>query len=105
MAYQITLSEQDYAALAAAAARSGTDPERLLHDMIQRLQPSSPGTDGSSLLRPPSLSSFPRISVFGPLGRYLRQIALIFYFEELSESSRKLDTNVFYLTHGDGFSE
>ena len=41
MAYQITLSEQDYAALAAAAARSGTDPERLLHDMIQRLQTSS----------------------------------------------------------------
>jgi len=41
MAYQITLSEQDYAALAAAAARSGTDPEHLLHDMIQRLQTSS----------------------------------------------------------------
>jgi hypothetical protein len=30
MAYQITLSEQEYAALAAAAAKSGTDPERLL---------------------------------------------------------------------------
>jgi hypothetical protein len=41
MAYQITLSEQDYAALAAPAARSGTDPERLLHDKIQRLQSSS----------------------------------------------------------------
>ena len=41
MAYQITLSEQDYAALAAAATRNGTDPERLLHDMIQRLQTSS----------------------------------------------------------------
>ena len=41
MAYQINLSDQEYAALAAAAARSGTDPERLLHDMIQRLQPSS----------------------------------------------------------------
>ena len=41
MAYQINLSEQDYAALAAAAARHGTDPEQLLHDMIQRLQPSS----------------------------------------------------------------
>src|SRR5947207_12859723 len=41
MAYQITLSEQDYAALAAAATRNGTDPERLLHDMIQRLLPSS----------------------------------------------------------------
>ena len=41
MAYQIILSEQEYAALAAAAAKSGTDPERLLHDMIQRLQNSS----------------------------------------------------------------
>jgi len=40
MAYQITLSDQEYAALAAAAAKSGTDPERLLHDMIQSLQPS-----------------------------------------------------------------
>ena len=38
-------------------------------------------------------------------GRYLWQIALVFYFEELSESSRKLDTHVFYLTHGDSFSE
>jgi len=43
--------------------------------------------------------------VFGPLGRYLRQIALIFDVEELSESSRKLDTNILYLTDGDGFSE
>ena len=43
--------------------------------------------------------------MFGPLGRYLRQIALIFYVEELSELSRKLYTNVFYLTHGDGFGE
>jgi hypothetical protein len=41
MAYQITLSEQDYAALTAAAARRGTEPEQLLHDMIQRLQTSS----------------------------------------------------------------
>jgi hypothetical protein len=41
MAYQITLSEQEYAALAAAAAKSGTDPERLLHDMIQSLQTPS----------------------------------------------------------------
>ena len=41
MAYQISLSEQDYAALAAAAAKSGTEPEQLLHDMIQRLQPST----------------------------------------------------------------
>src|SRR5207244_12654288 len=44
-------------------------------------------------------------SVFGALSRYLGQIAFLFYIEELSESSRKLDTNVFYLTHGDGFGE
>ena len=36
MAYQITLSEQDYAALAAAAVRNGTAPEQLLHDLEQR---------------------------------------------------------------------
>ena len=41
MAYQITLSDQEYAALAKAAAKSGTEPEQLLHDMIQRLQTSS----------------------------------------------------------------
>jgi hypothetical protein len=41
MAYQITLSEQDYATLTTDAAESSTNPERLLHDMIHRLQPSS----------------------------------------------------------------
>ncbi len=41
MAYQITLSDQEYAALVAAAAKSGAEPEQLLHDMIQRLQTSS----------------------------------------------------------------
>src|SRR5947209_2735841 len=41
MTYQITLSDQEYAAVAAAAAKSGTEPEQLLHDMIQRLQTSS----------------------------------------------------------------
>lgn len=41
MAYQITLSEQDYAALAAAAVRNGTAPEHLLHDLIQSLHSSS----------------------------------------------------------------
>ncbi len=41
MTYQITLNDQEYAALAAAAAKSGTDPEQLLHEMIQRLQTSS----------------------------------------------------------------
>ena len=43
MVYQITLSEQDYAALAAAAVRNGTAPEQLLHDLIQNLQTSLPG--------------------------------------------------------------
>src|ERR1700716_1242644 len=38
MAYQITLSDQEYATLAAEAAKNGTQPEQLLHDMIQRLQ-------------------------------------------------------------------
>ena len=42
MTYQITLSDQEYAALAAAAARSGREPEQLLHDMIERLQTSTP---------------------------------------------------------------
>ena len=41
MTYQITLSDQEYAALAIAAAKSGTDPEQLLHDMIQHLQTPS----------------------------------------------------------------
>ena len=41
MAYQITLNDQEYAALAAAAAKSGTDPEQLLREMIQHLQTSS----------------------------------------------------------------
>jgi len=41
VAYQITLSDQEYAALAAISAKTGTDPERLLHEMIQCLQTSS----------------------------------------------------------------
>ena len=41
MTYQITLSDQEYAALAAAAAKSGTEPEQFLHNMIQHLQTSS----------------------------------------------------------------
>lgn len=40
MTYQITLSDQEYAALVVAANRSGTEPEQLLHDMIQNLQNS-----------------------------------------------------------------
>ena len=43
MAYEMTikLTDQEYAALAAEAARNGKQPEMLLHDMIQDLQPSS----------------------------------------------------------------
>lgn len=43
MAYQmtVTLTEQEYAALAAEAAKNGKQPEMFLHDMIQRLQPVS----------------------------------------------------------------
>lgn len=41
MAYQISLSDQEYAMLSAAAAKSGTQPEKLLHDLIQHLQISS----------------------------------------------------------------
>ena len=41
MTYQISLSEQDFTTLAAAAVRSGTEPEQLLHDLIQSLQLSS----------------------------------------------------------------
>lgn len=43
MAYQmtVTLTDQEYATLVAEAARNGKQPEMLLHDMIQRLQPSS----------------------------------------------------------------
>jgi translation elongation factor EF-4 len=37
MTYQITLNDQEYAALVAAAAKSGTDPEQLLREMIRRL--------------------------------------------------------------------
>lgn len=41
MTYQITLNDQEYATLAAAAAKSGTNPEQLLREMIQRLPASS----------------------------------------------------------------
>jgi hypothetical protein len=43
VSYQITLSDQEYAVLAAAAAKSGTEPEQFLHDRIQRLHTSSQG--------------------------------------------------------------
>ncbi len=44
MTYHITLNDQEYAALAAEAAKNGMYPEQLLHAMIQRLQtfPQSP---------------------------------------------------------------
>lgn len=41
MAHQITLNDQEYAALVAAAAKSGTEPEQLLREMIRRLPTSS----------------------------------------------------------------
>lgn len=41
MAYQIILSEQEYATLVAEATKNGTQPEKILHDMIQRLQTTS----------------------------------------------------------------
>lgn len=41
MTYRITLSDQEYAALADAAAKSGSDPEELLHRIILNLQTTS----------------------------------------------------------------
>lgn len=41
MTHQIILNDQEYAALAAAAANSGTDPEQLLREMIRHLPTSS----------------------------------------------------------------
>lgn len=42
MSYQMTihLTDQEYATLAAEAARNGQRPETFLHNMIQRLQPT-----------------------------------------------------------------
>lgn len=43
MAYQITLSEEDYAALSAASARTGEPIEQLVHEAIaQRYSTSQP---------------------------------------------------------------
>ena len=43
MAYQmtVTLTEQEYQALAAEAARRGKPPETVLHDLIEHLQSTS----------------------------------------------------------------
>ncbi len=38
MAYQISLNDEEYAILAAEAARSGLDPEQLLHKIIYKMQ-------------------------------------------------------------------
>ena len=47
MAYEMTirLTDEEYAALAAEAAKSGKRPEALLHEiMLQKLQPPQPTT-------------------------------------------------------------
>ncbi len=43
MAYEmtVTLTDQEYAALATEAARNGKKPEALLHDMVQNLEKGS----------------------------------------------------------------
>ena len=41
MAHEITLTDREYAILATEAQKSGLQPETLLHEIIQRLQPSS----------------------------------------------------------------
>lgn len=41
MTYRITLSDQEYAVLTDAAAKSGSDPEQLLHSIILNLQTST----------------------------------------------------------------
>jgi hypothetical protein len=41
MAHQINLSDEEYEILAAEAARSGLDPEQLLHKTICKMQPST----------------------------------------------------------------
>ena len=42
MAHQIALSEEDYAALAAASAQTGEPIERLLHEAITARYPQEP---------------------------------------------------------------
>ena len=47
MAYEMTirLTDEEYTALAAEAAKSGKQPETLLHDlMLQKLKPPQPTT-------------------------------------------------------------
>jgi hypothetical protein len=39
MTHQINLSDEEYEILAAQAARSGLDPEQLLHKTIYKMQP------------------------------------------------------------------
>lgn len=38
MSYQISLNDEEYAILAAEAARNGLDPEQLLHKIIYKMQ-------------------------------------------------------------------
>jgi hypothetical protein len=41
MIHQISLNDEEYAILAAEAARNGLDPEQFLHKMIYKMQPST----------------------------------------------------------------
>jgi hypothetical protein len=53
MAYQITLTDEDYAALAAASARAGMPIENLVHQMIaERFLSQEPAKQVGSYQRP-----------------------------------------------------
>jgi len=41
MVYQISLNDEEYVILAVEAARSGLDPEQLLHKIIYKMQPAT----------------------------------------------------------------
>jgi hypothetical protein len=52
MTYHITLRDEDYAALAAAAARTGAPIEEVLHEMIARQLPAVPSQQIGSYSHP-----------------------------------------------------
>ncbi len=49
MAYQISLNDEEYAILAAEAARSGLDPEQFLHKIIYKIPHSAQGKRPSTV--------------------------------------------------------